>query len=74
MKNHEIFIAHPQTSEQVEALKAFMKALRIKFETSHEEFYSPDFVATIEESREQYKKGDFISLEKEDINSFLELE
>jgi hypothetical protein len=75
MKTNEIIIAHPQTTEQVDALRAFMQALKIKFEISKEdEGYDPDFVAKIEESREQYKKGEFISVEKKDIKSFLGLE
>lgn len=74
MKSQEVFIAHPQTSEQVSALKAFMQALKIKFEVSKKEGYNPDFVAKIEESRQQYKKGEFVSVEKKDIKSFLGLE
>lgn len=74
MKTQNIFIAHPKTAEQVRALKAFMQALKIKFEVSKEESYNPDFVAKIEESREQYKKGDFVSVEKKDIKGFLGLE
>jgi hypothetical protein len=35
--------------------------------------YDPKFVAEIEESREQYKKGEFISVNKKDIKSFLGL-
>jgi hypothetical protein len=74
MKNQETLIVQPQNSEQMEALKAFMNALKIKFKSLNEECYNPEFVATIKESREQYKKGDFISIDKEDIKSFLELE
>lgn len=37
MKTQDIFIAHPQTSEQVSALKAFMQALKIKFEVAKED-------------------------------------
>jgi hypothetical protein len=75
MKTNETFIAHPQTAEQVNALKAFMQALKIKFEITKEKTsYDPDFVAEIEESQEQYKKGEFISVEKKDIKSFLGLE
>ncbi len=75
MKSKEIFIAHPQTAEQINALKAFMQDHKIKFEVSKEkeDSYDPDFVAKIEESREQYKKGEFISVEKKDIKSFLGL-
>jgi len=74
MKRQNIFIVHPKTTEEVKALKAFMKALKIKFEVSGEEGYDPDFVAKIEESRQQYKKGEFVSVEKKDIKSFLGLE
>ena len=74
MQRQNIIIAHPRTSEQVNALKAFMKALKIKFEVSEEEGYDPEFVAKIEESREQYKRGEYISIEKKDIKKFLDLE
>jgi len=75
MKSQTIFIAKPKTNEQEDALKAFMQALKIKFEVSKEEdLYDDDFVAKIEESREQYKRGDFISVEKKEIKSFLDLE
>lgn len=43
-------------------------------EVSNEEDYNPDFVAKIEESREQYKKGEYLSLKKKDIKDFLGLE
>lgn len=71
MKTQNIFIAHPKTSEQVSALKAFMQALKIKFEISKEDSYNPEFVAKIEESKKQYENGDFISIEKKDIKNFL---
>ena len=74
MKTENTFIIHPETTEQENALKAFMKALKIKFEVSKEKPYDPDFVAKIKESKEQYKKGEFISVEKKDVKSFLGLE
>jgi len=74
MKTQDIFIVHPKTSEQVSALKAFMQALKIKFEVSKEETYNPEFVAKIEESKKQYENGDFISIEKKGIKNFLGLE
>jgi hypothetical protein len=42
MKNHDVIIAHPQTSEQVFALKAFMNDLKIKFEITKEDNYKPE--------------------------------
>lgn len=74
MKTQDIFIAHPTTSEQVSALKAFMQALKIQFEVSKKDSYNPDFVDKINESKNQYENGDFISIEKKDIKNFLGLE
>ena len=56
MKTQEV-IARPKTAEQLEALKAFMKALKIKFEIPKEEAYNPEFVAKIEKARQDYKEG-----------------
>ncbi|MCC5929438.1 MAG: hypothetical protein JJU28_09355 [Cyclobacteriaceae bacterium] len=67
-------IIHTENKEQEKALKAFAKALKMKFEVAKEKPYDPEFVARIQESREQYKKGEFISVEKKDIKSFLGLE
>jgi len=74
MKTKNVFIAHPKTAEQVNALKAFMQALKIKFEISREDGYDPDFIDKIEESQQQYEKGEFVSVEKKEIKSFLGLE
>lgn len=73
MKTQDIFIAHPQTSEQVDALKAFMQALKIKFEITKERTYNSDFVAKIEESRVQAKNGQVTRVKKEDLKEFLGL-
>ncbi len=73
MKSQEILIAHPKTSEQVSALKAFMQALKIKFEISKEEPYSNDFVAKIEMSRKQAKGGKVTRIKKENLKEFLDL-
>ena len=50
-----------------------MKALKIKFEltNSTEKPYDPEFVSKIQKSREDYKNGHFISIEKEDLKNFL---
>jgi len=40
---------------------------------NREEPYDPEFVANIEESKQQYKKGDFVSVEKKEIKDFLGL-
>lgn len=73
MKTENTFIIRPETIEQENALKAFIKALKIKFEVSKEKPYDPDFVAKIKESRQQVKEGKTTRVEKEDIKEFLGL-
>jgi len=73
METQDIFIAKPNSLEQVNALKAFMKALKIKFEITESDSYNPEFVAKIKQSKEQYCKGEYISVEEKDLKSFLEL-
>lgn len=74
MASENIFIVHPESTEQVNALKAFIKALNMKFEITREQYYNPDFVAKIKKSREEFQAGNFIPVEKEDLQSFLGLQ
>ena len=74
MQPQDIFIVHPSNAEQVTALKAFIKALKIKFEVaSGTESYNPEMIAKIEKSRQEYKEGKFTRVKKEDLNKFLGL-
>ena len=73
MASENIFIVHPENTEQVNALKAFIKALNMKFEIAGEPYYNPDFVAKIKKSREEFQTGNFVHIEKEDLESFLGL-
>jgi len=72
MKTQDIFIAHPQTSEQVSALKAFMQALKIKFEVAKEDTYNPDFVEKIMKSKRQIAQGKFTEVKRENLKSFID--
>ncbi len=40
MQTDNIFIAHPTTTDQLNALKAFLKAMKIKFELKKEDDYA----------------------------------
>ena len=73
METQDVFIAHPKNQEQVNALKAFMTALKIKFDIAERDSYNPEFVAKIKQSKEQYRKGEYISVEEKDLKSFLGL-
>lgn len=66
-------IAHPGTSEQADALKAVLKALKIAFEEAGDRPYNPEFVAKINESRQQAKEGKVTRLEKKDFEQYLSL-
>lgn len=67
MKSENTFIIHPETVEQENALKAFVKALKMKFEIAKEKPYDPDFVAKINEGRQQVKEGKTVRLNLDDI-------
>jgi len=67
MKSENTFIIHPETAEQENALKAFVEALKMKFEISGEKPYDPDFVAKIKDSRQQVKEGKTVKLNLNDI-------
>ena len=73
MKAQAVYTAHPSTTEQEKALKAFMKALDIKFEVSKEQEYNPEFVKKLLESRSQIKEGKVTRVKKENLKEFLGL-
>jgi flagellar motor component MotA len=66
--------AYPSDTSQVEAIKAVMKAFKIKFEIKKEKPYKPEYVAKIKKSRQEYKDGNFVTVEKKNLKSFLGLE
>jgi NH3-dependent NAD+ synthetase len=73
MIEQTILIAHPETNEQLSALKAVLKALKIKFETSEKSPYDPEFVEKILESQKQARQGNVTRVKKENLKAFLGL-
>lgn len=49
--------AYTEDASQVEAVKAFMKALKIKFEVSKDQPYDTEFVNKILEAEQEIKQG-----------------
>jgi hypothetical protein len=51
--------AYPSNETEIDAIKAFMKALKIKFEVvkKSESPYNPEFVAKIQKGDEDLKNG-----------------
>lgn len=59
----ESLVVHIENKEQAKAIKAFMKALKIKFEKT-EDTIPPHIMAGIENSTRQFENGETISLEE----------
>lgn len=60
------FIVQPDTKEKSEALKAFLKALKISFEESKSP-YNPEFVAKIKRGEKDITSGKTKSISLDDI-------
>ncbi len=67
MKTENIFILHPENSEQESVLKALAKALNMKFEIAKEKPYNLEFVSKIKRSQEQAKQGKVSAIKTEDL-------
>ena len=68
MKTPDIIIAHPGSEDKFEALKAFMKALKIKFEVpTKDKPYNPEFVAKILQGDQDIKAGKTTKIKLDDI-------
>lgn len=59
----ETLIMHPETKEQLAALKAVAKALKIKTQTKVSP-YSPEFVKIIKDAE---KRGNFKTVDPNDV-------
>lgn len=59
-------IVQPDTKEKLDALKAFLKALKISFEESKSP-YNPEFVAKIKRGEKDIATGKTKSISLDDI-------
>jgi len=66
MKTQDI-IVHPENEQQMNVVKAFFKALKIKFEVAQDSPYDPEFVAKIKNSRKQSAEGKTVKIDPDDI-------
>jgi hypothetical protein len=65
--------AYTDDVTQIEAIKAMMKAFKIKFEILNEKNYNPKFVEKIEKSLIEIENGEVTRVKKEDLKQFLGL-
>ena len=64
----ETLIFQPDNQEQLKALKAFAKALKISFKTADKP-YDPEFVAKIKKGQQDLKDGKGISMTHEELEA-----
>jgi len=67
MKVEGIYIIQPENEEQANALKAFLKALKMKFEVATEKTYNPEFVEKIKRSKLQHARGEDKVIKTDDL-------
>ena len=69
MQMQNTLIAHPENTDQINALKAVMKALKIKFEvkTKDEKAYDAAFVEMISQGDKDFENGNFKVIKTEDL-------
>lgn len=69
MKMPITIITHPSTAEEVTAIKAFVKALKIKFEirTKDDQPYDPAFVEKVLEGDKDFENGNYKVIKTEDL-------
>ncbi len=58
MKAEDIYIIYPENKEQANALKAFVKALKLKFEVTQKKEYNPEFIEKSKRSKLQHIRGE----------------
>jgi uncharacterized membrane protein (DUF106 family) len=63
--------AFTQDISQIDAIKAFMKALKIKFEIADKP-YNPEFIAKINKSQQQFQEGKFSTVKVEDLSQYID--
>lgn len=56
----QAIITYPEKKEEIKALKAFLKALKIKFE--YKETVSDAFAQKIDDSKKQAENGEYITI------------
>lgn len=70
MSTESIFIAHTVNNVQFNALKAILKALKIKFEVKKaEEPYNTDFVNMVLDAEKDIKQGKGIKVTSADFDN-----
>jgi len=62
----ETLIVHPENKEQLKAVKAVLKELKVEFETRKSP-YDPQFIEKIEKGEQEFKEGKYTSISLDDV-------
>jgi hypothetical protein len=54
---------HPKNRKQLATVEAILKALDVSFKKEEEDYYNPEFVAMVLESKKQVEEGNYITLD-----------
>jgi hypothetical protein len=69
----ESILIHPRTTQQVKIFENLAAELGISFERKKKESpYNKDFVKKIKKNENDFKEGRFVSVKKEDIDTFID--
>ena len=63
----ETIIMHPKNKEQLTALKAIAKILKVQFETQDASSYSPEFVKKVLQGRKDIQNGKGVKIDVENL-------
>jgi len=74
MSTSNTIISLSISDDKLDYIKAFLKALKIKFEISKEQPYNEEFVAKIKKSEQQFENGEFTRVDKNDLQNLLGLD
>ncbi|MEO8961515.1 MAG: DUF2683 family protein [Ginsengibacter sp.] len=64
----EAITIHPKNKEQLDAIEAVLKVLKVPFQKSQKEnMYNPEFVAKIKKSQKNFSEGKYTTIKVEDL-------
>jgi|GEM_PF-645124 len=66
-KAQDVFIAHPNSVDQMNPLFKFLRSLNIQFELSESAAYNSEFVNMALESRQKAQNGEVIRVKKDEL-------
>ena len=68
----QAIIVHPANEQELNVIKAFFKALKIKFEVSEEVPYNPEFVEKVIQGKKDIEEGRFTDVKPENLKNFID--